>query len=60
MVGGNWKCNGSTAFASQFPKDVLHKLAFNPAKVDVVVAPSLIHLSTAQAALKGTNVQVSA
>lgn len=60
MVGGNWKCNGNLGFASQFPKDVLQKLSFDHNKVDVVVTPSLMHLTTVQAALAGTNVQVAA
>ncbi len=60
FVGGNWKCNGTLEFAQKFPKDVLHQLKFNPAKVEVVVAPSLLHLSTVQQALQGTAVQVAA
>jgi triosephosphate isomerase (TIM) len=60
LVGGNWKCNGTMDFATKFPKEVLHALKFDAAKVEVVVAPSLIHLTTVQQALQGTNVQVSA
>lgn len=60
MVGGNWKCNGSLGFAQQFPADVLHKLTFDPAKVDVAVAPSMLHITKVQEALKGTDVQLSA
>jgi len=60
FVGGNWKCNGTMDFATKFPKDVLHALKFDSSKVEVVVAPSLIHLTTVQQALKGTDVQVSA
>lgn len=49
MVGGNWKCNGNLAFAKSFPKEVLNNLKFDPKKVDVVVAPTALHLSTVQA-----------
>jgi triosephosphate isomerase len=46
MVGGNWKCNGNLEFAKTFPKDVLNNLKFDPSKVEVVVAPAALHMST--------------
>lgn len=58
MVGGNWKCNGNIAFAKSFPVDVLNKLKFDPKKVEVVVAPTALHLSTVQSVLKN-NVNVA-
>lgn len=48
MVGGNWKSNGTMAFAKDFPAQVLNTLKFDPKKVDVVVAPTALHLSTVQ------------
>ena len=60
FVGGNWKCNGTVKFAQTFPKDVLAKMQFNAKKVDVVVAPSAVHLHVAQQSLAGTQVQLSA
>ena len=56
FVGGNWKCNGTAKFAQDFPKNLLKPLVFDPARVEVVVAPSLIHLSTVQQGLKGSHV----
>ena len=58
LVGGNWKSNGSMAFANSFTKDVLNKLAFDPSKVEVVVAPTALHLSTV-AGVVGNNVNVA-
>ena len=58
MVGGNWKCNGTMGFAKSFPADVLNKIKFDPKKVDVVVAPAALHLSTVQAAVSN-NVHVA-
>jgi triosephosphate isomerase (TIM) len=58
MVGGNWKCNGNLAFAKSFPAEVLNTLKFDPKKVDVVVAPTALHLSTVQANVK-KNVHVA-
>ena len=48
FVGGNWKCNGDTAFVSDFPTNVLNKLNHNKQMVEVVVAPTSLHISTGQ------------
>ena len=58
LVGGNWKCNGTLAFAKQFPQEVLNALKFDPAKVEVVVAPTALHTSTVQSVVKN-NVHVA-
>lgn len=60
LVGGNWKCNGSMNFAQTFTNDVLKTLKFDANKVEVVVAPSTIHMSTVQQQLAGSQVQISA
>ncbi len=59
LVGGNWKQNGTLKFASEFPEKVLNKVQFNQSKVEVVVAPTALHLMTANQALKN-GVQLSA
>lgn len=58
MVGGNWKCNGTMAFAKSHSTDVLNKLKFDPKKVEVVVAPTALHIPAVQAVL-GNNVHVA-
>lgn len=60
LIGGNWKCTGTMDFAKKFPTEVLKPLIFDPSRVEVVVAPSQIHISTVQQMLAGTHVQVSA
>lgn len=60
LVGGNWKCNGSVDFSRSFPSSVLKTLSFNQNKVEVVVAPSFLHIGAAQQALAGSQVQLSA
>jgi len=45
MVGGNWKCNGNMDFAKKFPAEVLNNLKFDPSKVEVVVAPTNLHIT---------------
>lgn len=59
MVGGNWKSNGSVAFSKSFPAEVLNNLKFDASKVEVVVAPTAIHLATVSGALNG-NVHAAA
>ena len=49
MVGGNWKCNGTMAFAKSHTTDVLNKLKFDPKKVEVVVAPTALHIPAVMA-----------
>ena len=56
LVGANWKQNGTVKFAKEFPEKVLNKLAFDANKVEVVVAPSAIHLPLVQQALGGSKV----
>merc|ERR1719189_3363628 len=50
----------SVDFSRSFPTSTLKTLGFSQSKVEVVVAPSFIHLGAAQQALAGTNVQLSA
>lgn len=48
FIGGNFKCNGSLDFIKSHVASIAsHKI---PESVDVVVAPSFVHLSTAIAA----------
>jgi triosephosphate isomerase (TIM) len=60
IVGGNWKCNGTLDFAKTFPSTVLAPHAFDLNKVEVVVAPSFVHIGAAKEALKSSTVQVAA
>ena len=45
IIGGNWKSNGDWDFINSFPKDILNKSSFNSSKVEVMVAPTDLHLS---------------
>jgi len=50
LVGGNWKSNGSLEFVKTFPKEVLNKLKFDPNRVEIVVAPTALHVQGVQQA----------
>lgn len=56
LVGGNWKQNGTLKFASDFPANVLKNIKFDSQKVEVVVAPTALHLLTVKSALSQTNI----
>ena len=47
LIGGNWKSNGDMKFVSTFPNEVLNVAKFDPKLMDVVVAPTEIHLTEA-------------
>ena len=59
LVGGNWKQNGTAAFAKDFPNKVLNSIKYDTNKVQVVVAPAQIHLPIALQNVKN-NVEISA
>ena len=59
LVGGNWKQNGTLKFAHEFSEKTLNQAKFSAARVEVVVAPTALHLLTVKQLLKG-GVQLSA
>lgn len=60
VIGGNWKSNGDMEFVDSFPEEVLAKADFDKSKVEVVIAPTDLHITSVQNKLKGCDVQVSA
>ena len=44
IVGGNWKSNGDTMFVDLFTNSVLNKIKFKNQKMEVMVAPAMIHI----------------
>ena len=47
VVGGNWKSNGTKDFVSTFPGESVNPADFDPAMMDVCLAPADIHLTMA-------------
>jgi len=56
VIGGNWKSNGDMEFVDSFPEEVLAKAKFDKSKVEVVIAPTDLHMTSVQKNLKGSNV----
>ncbi len=52
LVGGNWKQNGTLKFVKEFPQQTLNQMKFDAGKVEVVVAPTALHLKLAQEHIK--------
>jgi triosephosphate isomerase len=59
VIGGNWKSNGDVDFATKHMTEVLNKAEFDTDKVEVVIAPTDIHLTTVKS-LANKNINVSA
>ena len=51
LVGGNWKSHGTVHFVREMANDYLNKLKFDENKVEVVVAPMIIHIPSSKAML---------
>jgi triosephosphate isomerase len=49
VIGGNWKSNGDVDFATKHITENLNKVKFDTKKVEVVIAPTDIHLTTVKA-----------
>ena len=58
IIGGNWKCNGTVQSIKELSENVLNKADFDSNKVEVVVAPISVHLTSVKA-LVNPNIQVS-
>lgn len=58
FVGGNWKCNGTNQSVTQLCDDL--NAGALPKDVEVVCAPSFIHLDLVKSKLAGAQYQVAA
>lgn len=59
VIGGNWKSNGDVDFATKHITDNLNTAEFDTEKVEVVIAPTDIHLTTVKS-LANKKINVSA
>lgn len=59
VIGGNWKSNGDVGFAVEHITEVLNKAEFDKKNVQVVIAPTDIHLTTVKSAVS-KDINVSA
>lgn len=57
LIAGNWKMNGSSAFAVSLAREIAAEPA---AGVDVLICPPFPYLAAVAAAVKGSTVQVGA
>jgi triosephosphate isomerase len=59
FVGGNWKCNGTIQSNAELSKALAASLSQYSQNVDVVVAPTALHVAHAIESLRGTGVHVA-
>ena len=59
FIGGNWKCALSASVAKEFTSSTINSLNV-PDSVEVVIAPSFIHIPMVQSILSNDRVQVAA
>ena len=59
IIGGNWKSNGSVDFVRTICTDTLNTMEFDENRVEVVVAPIALHITSTKTMLN-SNVLVSA
>ena len=58
IVGGNWKSNGSVDFVRTMCTDTLNKMEFDQDRVEVVIAPIMLHI-TALKTMLNSNILVA-
>ena len=51
IIGGNWKSNGTVRFVREMINEVLNQMKYDQKKLEVVVAPMIIHIPSAKAML---------
>ena len=59
IVGGNWKSNGSVDFVRTMCTDTLNTMEFDENRVEVVVAPIALHITSTKTMLN-SNILVAA
>jgi triosephosphate isomerase len=59
LVGGNWKCNGTVKSNADLANALAESLSDVTKDVDVVVAPSVIHVAQAVEHFKNTGIHVA-
>ena len=59
FFGGNWKSNNTLKQTQDLVTTVIDQLEFDPAKVDVVVAPIALHMVTVNFTKKNEHVSVA-
>eukprot|EP00930_Biecheleria_cincta_P051002 TRINITY_DN36161_c0_g1_i1.p1 TRINITY_DN36161_c0_g1~~TRINITY_DN36161_c0_g1_i1.p1 ORF type:complete len:252 (-),score=56.56 TRINITY_DN36161_c0_g1_i1:106-861(-) len=59
IVGGNWKCNPAKLADAKALIEAWQSKSFNKEKVDVVVAPTALHLGSIKTSLEGLGIEAS-
>lgn len=60
IIGGNWKSNGTRSSMKTLVEGTLNHMKFDQSRVEVVVAPIMLHLAGAGAMLSSPSIQLAA
>jgi len=60
LIGGNWKSNGTIAFTKEIIGEMINHLSFDTSKIDVLVCPTFLHLSIANAMVNEEKAKICA
>eukprot|EP00972_Heterocapsa_arctica_P057232 8445034-Heterocapsa_arctica.AAC.1 len=60
IVGGNWKCNPGKLADAMALVEAWKATAFDKDKIEVVICPTALHISSVKPGLEAQGIQVSA
>jgi triosephosphate isomerase len=60
IIGGNWKCNPAKLADAEKLLEAWKATAFDKSKIEVVICPTALHISSLKDSLEAMNMQVSA
>ena len=59
FIGGNWKCNNTLAQTQTLMTNTINNLKYNTENMEVLIAPTFLHIPEVTQTLKNNNVLVS-
>ena len=59
FIGGNWKCNNTLEQTQQLMNNVINKIKFDNSKMDVLIAPTFVHIPEVTKMLSNSQILVS-
>ena len=60
FIGGNWKSNNTLSQTKDLVKNTINKILYDPTKLDVLIAPTYIHLPEINKLLKNEHINLAA
>jgi len=58
LIGGNWKSNGTIAFTKEIVGEMINHLNYRTDLLEVLICPTFLHLSIANAIIDESKAKV--